>query len=116
MVTFRNGTMLEYLPTEIKVVPFQTRLKRCRNCQEYEPVQSICCVIARRGRCSQEGHEKTNLQRPKYCFHYREQHEIVTAVCATEIYERKVIKTQENHKVESFRAKQIMEEGYMANM
>ena len=69
MVTFKAGEVPSYIgipgePVETKVVPFETRLKRCMNYQRYGHVKSRCSGTLRCGRCSQEGHTKQSCQAP----------------------------------------------------
>ena len=120
LITFRRGQMPEYIsipgePVDAKVISFEARPKRCKNCHKYGHEQNKCSGMLRCGRCSREGHVKQECQEQAFCFHCRKGHEIGSRECATEAYERAIIKTHEAHKVGRFRAKQILEDGIHGN-
>ena len=120
LITFREGEMPEYIsilgePVDTKLIPFEARPKRCKNCHKYGHVQNKCNGMGRCGRCSKEGHGRQECQEQAFCFHCRKGHEIGSRECTTEAYERAIIKTQEAHKVGRFKAKQILEDGIHGN-
>ena len=100
IITLKVGEVPNYIsileePIETKVIPFETRPKRCMNGQKYGHVKSRCSGVARCAKCSQEGHTKQNCLAQEYCFHCREQHKVRAEACAIEKYEREIIRTQE---------------------
>ena len=100
---------------DIKVIPFEARPKRCKNCHKSGHVQNRCSGMLRCGRCSREGHERQECQEQAFCFHCRMGHEIGSRECTTEAYERAIIKTQEAVKMGRFIAKQILEDRIHGN-